>query len=536
MDLPNRDWRNEIKGYASKLCPICNTVRSLQEFMNGKDRIYNVCKGCLAPNQPSWFLYKYYPTPSRTNWFVYVLASISFLVVAAAAITVVPFLLAGSFPLKNYCLGFGACVSVQRKISKFVTASDLTEFTVDATVAFWSLFVFRYFRLVVSIFSYFIYKPSPIPASPSYTSRDVSVLIPTVDNNDELLNCARSVCANNPAYLFVITVGRPMRDAIDNSLQGLRADFPTVHIQVHYTSVANKRRQLEAAIPLIQTQITCMVDTIVTCGPRFLTSALAPFEDPNTCLVGTNRRVRRTRGAGVAASIWDFIGCMYIERQNFEFRSQNAISGEVFVIPGSNSLIRTAIIQDPLFRAGFVNERFLLGKLGPLAADDDNFIVRWVLKLGGGIKFQWDDDARVDLDPIGEFPRFLSRVLRWTRTTWRSTPAALRIRHVWAYQPYSVYSIYLASLLSFALVVDPLLMYLLHQTDSGSDWAYMWLLVIWILCTKMVKLIAYFWREPLDLLFFPFYVFFAYFSSLVKLWALLTFWNIAWSGRNVEVR
>ncbi|POS70603.1 capsule polysaccharide synthase Cps1 [Diaporthe helianthi] len=435
-----------------------------------------------------------------------------FLIVATAAVTVVPFLLLGDFEFGNLI--------------------------VNATVAFWSLFAFRYFRLAVNIFSYLVwYKPSPIPANPSYTSRDVSVLIPTVETNEAFLNCVRSFCVNNPAYVFIITVGQELRAQIDESLQKLRLEYPTVNIQVHSTNAANKRRQIETVIPLIQTRLTSMADANVIWGPRFLRSALAPFEDPNICLVGTNKRVRRVRGAGLSASFWNFIGCLYLERHNFECRAQNAISGEVFVISGRTNVIRTAIIQDPHFRAGYVNERFLLGKLGPLAADDDNFIVRWILKQGGGIKFQYDDDACVDIAPIGEYPRFLSQCLRWARTTWRSNPAALKVSRVWISQPYSVYSIYLASFFNFAIVIDPLLVYLLFHSGyvNESNWTNVWLLVTWILCSKMVKLITYFHRERQDLLFFPFYILFSYYHSWIKFWALLTFWDVAWSGRNIVV-
>lgn len=39
---------------------------------------------------------------------------------------------------------------------------------------------------------------------------------------------------------------------------------------------------------------------------------------------------------------------------------------------------------------------------------------------------------------------------------------------MWINQPYSVYSIYLASFFNFALLIDPLLVYLLYQTDYVS--------------------------------------------------------------------
>lgn len=60
-------------------------------------------------------------------------------------------------------------------------------------------------------------------------------------------------------------------------------------------------------------------------------------------------------------------------------------------------------------------------------------------------------------------------------------------------------------------------------------------MVVWIVCSKIVKLITYFHRERRDLLFFPLYIVFAYYHSLIKLWALLTFWDVAWSGRNLVV-
>ena len=46
-----------------------------------QSRVYNVCKYCLTPNQPSWFIYKYCSAPNRLYRLVYVLALIRFLVV-----------------------------------------------------------------------------------------------------------------------------------------------------------------------------------------------------------------------------------------------------------------------------------------------------------------------------------------------------------------------------------------------------------------------------------------------------------------------
>lgn len=466
----------------------------------------------------------------NTPFIAYLLACISFLIVISVVFLTIPYLFKGEF----ICDRTNTLRSMQCIVASwwgFVYLDDTAP--INATVAFWSLFAFRYFRLFISTISYFFYKPSPVPAEPTCTPRDVTVLVPTVDSNDVFLRCVRSIATNNPTQVFVITVGQEMHDEIDAALQPLRTEFPTVNIEVHHTEGANKRWQINSVIPLIRTRLTSMADASVIWGTRFLSSALAPLEDPNICLVGTNKRVQRTRGAGLRASFWNFIGCLYLERHNFELRASNAMSGEVFVISGRTNIIRTSVIQNDDFRASYTNERFFLnGMFGPLAADDDNFIVRWVLKRGWGIKFQYQDDARIEIAPIGEYPRFLSQCLRWSRTTWRSNPAALKIAYVWFRQPYSVYSIYLSSFFNFALFFDALLVYLFCHTSTvsaaGGDWIKpVGTLVLWIICSKMVKLVTYFWREPLDLVFFPGYVAFAYFHSFIKLWALVTFWDVA---------
>ena len=49
----------------------------------------------------------------------------------------------------------------------------------------------------------------------------------------------------------------------------------------------------------------------------------------------------------------------------------------------------------------------------------------------------------------------------------------------------------------------------------------------------MVKLIPHFLRCPADVLFIPGYIAFAYYHSLLKLYALFTFYVTAWGGRNL---
>jgi hypothetical protein len=133
--------------------------------------------------------------------------------------------------------------------------------------------------------------------------------------------------------------------------------------------------------------------------------------------------------------------------------------------------------------------------------------------------------------------KFRGQVLRWARTTFRSNPRSLLDRHVWRTQPWSVYAVQTAWMVNFALFFDPFLLAALGQTrlaveSSQPLWLY---LVLWIMATKIVKLLPYFKDNPGDLWVVPFYWMFGYWHSLLKIWAMLTFWECTWSGRTLPV-
>jgi hypothetical protein len=405
---------------------------------------------------------------------------------------------------------------------------------------FWFLFAFRYLRLIVHIISYlFIYKPSPVPGLGfgSYARLDCTVIIPTVDpTNKDFLECLESILVNVPRALILSTAGR--RNAricqeILDSFQRPYGDF--TEMTVVRSDIPNKRRQLAAAIPNVTTKITLLVDDHVFWPTGvFLPAVLAPFEDPDVGCVGTRKIVRREYN-GVFKSFLNFLGCTYLARHNFELTATNAIDGGVFVVSGRTSVLRTEILQDPAFLEGFINEMFCFGKLGPLNADDDNFITRWLVSHGWKIKFQNTKDATIETT-LGESPKLFSQIRRWARTTWRSNSASLFIDGtVWSVQPWCVYAVYITSFVNFALFYDAALLYSLYNTTSfGHNSTAMYILCAWIFASKMVKLIPHFIRCPFDILMIPAYILFAYAHSFIKLYALFTFWKITWGGRNLN--
>jgi cellulose synthase/poly-beta-1,6-N-acetylglucosamine synthase-like glycosyltransferase len=163
--------------------------------------------------------------------------------------------------------------------------------------------------------------------------------------------------------------------------------------------------------------------------------------------------------------------------------------------------------------------------------DDDNFITRWVLREGYEVKIQYSKDSTIETT-LGRYPKFLGQCSRWARTTYRSNLCSLFTdRTVWHRWPWTVWTAYIPQLFNLALLWDSGMVYAFTQSGFYSDSEHLTLLLMCLLCwiyfTKSVKLLGYFWNHPLDffLFFFPIpaYHFFAYFHSLRKLWAALTF-------------
>ncbi|OJJ50241.1 hypothetical protein ASPZODRAFT_139554 [Penicilliopsis zonata CBS 506.65] len=371
-------------------------------------------------------------------------------------------------------------------------------------------------------------------SSPSYRPRDCTVILPTVDpKNPDFVECIMSCLVNKPGEIIIVTVGEALTSLTRQIVAPFMERFPSTVITVTATNVANKRVQVAHGLPLVRTPITVLLDDHVFWpSARFLPTVLAPFENPGVGVVGTNKRVRRTDRGVNMRSFWNMIGALYLERHNFEIRATNAIDGGVFVVSGRTSVLRTVILQDPDFIAGFTNERFFFGLFGPLNADDDNFITRWMVRHGWEVKIQYCKDALIETT-LGTYPKFLSQCLRWVRTTWRSNSASLFTDGtVWTRQPWCVYAVYLTSFVNFALFYDGALVYTLATSRLASIKTVAGL-VLWIFSSKMVKLTPYFLREPQDLVMLPGYFVFAYFHSLVKLYAGLTFWVTTWGGRNL---
>ncbi|TEA22049.1 hypothetical protein C8034_v006284 [Colletotrichum sidae] len=413
---------------------------------------------------------------------------------------------------------------------------------------FYGVFYLRYSRLVLNLVGTYLYEHVPVPQNPRWDSGDVTVVVPTIDpGNPKFTECLQSILENRPRGIRIVTVGDPLLVQCERVAARLRNHYPWSYIHVSSRDHPSKREQVAEAVRHVATELTVLADDHVFWpSRRFLASAIAPFESDRVGVVAPFKRVRRSTPAGEwsVASVLNLVGCCYLQRHNWELRASNALDGGVFVVSGRTAVYRTRFLRSGGLMDRYTREMFFFGMLGGrcLLPDDDNFLTRAAYRLGWDVRWQETDDAAVETTLGDEgVEKFRGQLIRWARTTFRSNPCNLWGGGGLAWQtatrmPFSYVGVYFAALCNFALLWDAAIVVTFCRSGlyNGVFGGAIWKLLGWIVFSKTVKIWPHFKRYPQDLPLIVFQVLFGYVHSFIKFWALITFWDCTWLGRNLE--
>ena len=394
--------------------------------------------------------------------------------------------------------------------------------------------IYRYFRLVINLISFWTFKPIPIPENPTLYPKDVTVILPTLDGEgEELERTIQSIMKNEPRVLILVTVDENLHKA-----QATVDKMPAnEHGRLRCMSIkqANKRRQMARAIPEVETEIIVFADDDVDWPRNLLQYLLAPFEEQRYGGVVTCQRLRRAENPTFSQRIYGFLGALYLERRNFDCAATTHIDGGMPCISGRTCAYRTSILQDINFTNGFTNEKWWFGQY-QLNADDDNFITRWMVNHGHQTYMQYSPDCEV-LTTLEDNPKFLKQCLRWARSNWRSNLTSIFAeRNIWTRQPWSTYAVQITTLSPPAIVGDVALVWLLWlgtaEWPHGQAIKAMYMLVAWMIFSKFIKLITHFVRYPVDVFLWPVSILFGWFHGLIKYYALATLSEVSCTSFN----
>jgi len=404
---------------------------------------------------------------------------------------------------------------------------------------FVALFLFRYVRLWVNLASNWTYTPVQPVDEPTVTSKDVTIIIPTVaEDLQQLKETVQSAYRLEPLELLLVTPNSKVK-RVCQMVEEL--GNPKL-IQVLSVNQANKRRQLCRAIPEVETKITLLLDDDVWLPEKFTRWILAPFEDPRVGGVGTNQQLRRSN----RSSIWEFLGAIYLVRRNFDCTACNWIDGGLPCLSGRAVAYRSEILQDPNFTYGFTHETW--GSDHFLNADDDNFITRWLFSHDWKIQMQNHRECEVETT-LEDDSKYLRQCLRWVRSNWRSNLTSLSEVRMWVNYPWSLYAVFQTTLTQWAFLLDCLMLASFHFALSESGYyaaeqggrqshAEQWQLSLfwglfvahWIFA-KTIKLVPHLLRNPGDVRFIPVSIIFGYFHNLIKLYGCITVTETTWGTR-----
>lgn len=381
----------------------------------------------------------------------------------------------------------------------------------------------------VNAIAYATFKPRPRADKPAFSPRDVTVIIPTVFSNvEEVTRCLGRILRNNPAKVIVVTAQGKV--AAVNKCLGLEC-FRGV--EVIGVPQLNKRQQMIAALREVNTEIVVFADDDVFWpSSTYLDYLLACFEEPGVGAAGTRQRVRRN----ARPNLWNFLGICYLERRNFNTGATNHIDGGISTLSGRTSAWRSCILKNHEFYYYFMNDAWF-GR--PLNTDDDKCLTRWAFSNGWKIALQFDDRAILETT-LEDNPKFLHQCIRWARAHWRGNLTVMSNNTYWCSVPHlwTFYAIYISQFQTPALLVDGGLTYLLYcglqdyslQTRSSV----LTVFIIWVLFTKIVKLIPHILRHPEDVIFLPASVLFSYLHGFINIYALFTLHVTCWGSRKLE--
>lgn len=262
-------------------------------------------------------------------------------------------------------------------------------------------------------------EPIPLPSEPKYRpSTDVSLIVPTIGFDKDLIISLRSWLSNHPKDIIIVT-SEKFLDALIELVHGELSVEERKIVQTLSCPLANKRKQLVAGIQKATAEIIVFADDDVFWPPSVLTYMLAGFEtDASVGSVGGFHRARRQNTPAAADfNGWEALAARRLWLRKIDVSASVRLDGGIPCISGRTAAYRAAIVQDPNFQDCFTNEYWL--GLWRLNSGDDQFMTRWMVDHGWNSRIQSAPEAEIETTVLPS-ALYVRQWLRWNRNAQRS--------------------------------------------------------------------------------------------------------------------
>ncbi|KAI1799749.1 glycosyltransferase family 2 protein [Daldinia bambusicola] len=230
------------------------------------------------------------------------------------------------------------------------------------------------------------YRPFPLPqpGNAHYRPSDVSIVVPTIDWDDDLPDHLLTWLSNKPREVIFVTIERDLQRLQQEleSAAGVKQAVDDSGAQIYIYSVleANKRTQLCRGINQATGPIIALVDDdALWTTQEVLINLLAPFQQDDIGLVGgpIDSYVPPERQNPKVISGWEVAALRIRQRRENGMAAFYAADGSTnFTVSGLTMLLRAEIVKDPYFQFLFTNDMWNGMKQN---TGDDGFITRYIL-------------------------------------------------------------------------------------------------------------------------------------------------------------
>jgi cellulose synthase/poly-beta-1,6-N-acetylglucosamine synthase-like glycosyltransferase len=263
-------------------------------------------------------------------------------------------------------------------------------------------------------------KPIELAINPKYLpSRDVSLIVPTIDFDSDLIVSLRSWLSNEPKEIIIVTSARQLAALTELIHTELLAEERRT-VQILSYPRANKRGQLVTGIQKATGSIIFFADDDVFWPPTVVAYMLAGFEcATGVGAVGGFHRARRqdTPAAADLFNGWQALAARRLSIRKLDIAVSVHLDGSVPCVSGRTAAYRSEIVRDSEFQKHFTNEYWL--GLYRLNSGDDQFMTRWVIDQGWPIRIQSAPEAEIETTVLRNAV-YLRQWLRWRRHALRS--------------------------------------------------------------------------------------------------------------------
>jgi hypothetical protein len=388
----------------------------------------------------------------------------------------------------------------------------------------WAMFLFR-------VIGWFCYKPQPPSALDKLKTSDVTIIIPTIDTDEEAMHEAmRSWVLNEPKEIIIVTVG----DQTQKELQRIAATSIAADITrvLRVEGKANKRTQLVLGVKEASTSLVCFTDDDAIWNANFLRWLIVPFNDPRMGGAGSNQ-IMRPNDLMRPPTVYERIADMRLSGRMLEAAASSFYDGSVSCLSGRTALYHKRILTDS-FPQDFTEEKWR-GKY-KLISGDDKFMTRWIVSHNWNMAMQISPECTLATTFKAD-GKFFLQILRWTRNTWRSDFKSLVLeRDIWYRYPIQAILMCDRMVSPFTLMSGPILfgvsLFLTREFQSWRDVVTAFCIyIIWILCSRTFRVLPHFYRCPEDITYLLYFILYQYYFAVLKLYALFTLHVTTWGSR-----